>query len=148
MLRPILAILLSILVLNSCLQNSLTPEFSSSLKQVGKCAGNPLYKSLASTDSLFQYTFNKDLIIDFYVTGNCCPDSNRFECSSFHKEDSLIVYIKDIEENLCKCICKYKIHGEYKNITKDFITVKCIMKEKEGNRVLFIQSVKRNFSQS
>ncbi len=79
----------------------------------------------ADTDSCFSYNFDTTLKIDFCVTGNCCPDKNRFASSYKINSDTIFVTVKDIEENNCLCMCNYTIHLELKNLENDNYAFYC-----------------------
>ena len=96
------------------------------LVQMGGCqAGNPSKSS--TTDSCFTYTFNEQLIIDFCVTGNCCPDTNRFEMNYTAEDGIIAISVADTAENLCRCICPYIIHAEFSDLPENEYTVKIAM---------------------
>ncbi len=92
--------------------------------QIPGCNKNALSKT-ANPDSCFNYSFDKTLKIDFCVTGNCCPDKNRFASSYKIKSDTIFVTVKDIEENNCRCMCNYTIHLELKNLENDNYVFYC-----------------------
>ncbi len=83
--------------------------------QIPGCQNNLLTKS-SINDSCFNYTFNQILIVDFCVSANCCPNSNRFDLSDKISNDTLFVAVTDTAAQLCHCICDYKIHFEKYNL--------------------------------
>ena len=88
------------------------------LYQVNGCQGGGLSKSITG-DSCFDYQFDTDLILDFCVNANCCPDSNRFDLSYEIKHDTIEVAVKDTAADLCRCICSYIIHAEFYDLPED-----------------------------
>ncbi|MEE9464528.1 MAG: hypothetical protein V3W14_02990 [Candidatus Neomarinimicrobiota bacterium] len=78
-------------------------------------------------DSCFVYQFDNNLILDFCVTANCCPDSNRFEFSQEVRDDSIIIVVDDIAEDLCFCVCPYVIRAEFYDLPKDMYYVHVLM---------------------
>ena len=92
--------------------------------QIPGCNKNALSKT-ANPDSCFNYSFDKTLKIDFCVTGNCCPDSNRFISSYKLKSDTIFVTVKDTAANNCDCFCNYKFKLEFKNLKKDSYIFYC-----------------------
>lgn len=91
--------------------------------QVPGCAAGGLEKRAGTLmDSCFTYQFNADLFIEFCVSANCCPDTNRFQSSWRISSDTIFVDVKDIEANLCRCICPYKIHVELIDLPLDQYT--------------------------
>ncbi len=133
---------LAIVVLFSCKDEITYSEVNAKIIQDGKCRGSALSKSSA-TDSCFSYIFTNTLTIDFCVIGNCCPDSNRFTSSYSVTDSEIVIRIKDIAPNLCKCICKYIIHAEITELRNDRYTVKCIQKFTDHEEQLYIKTITR-----
>jgi hypothetical protein len=106
----------------SCTENISTKsedayiEFSS--YQISGCNSSPFSK-VSENDSCFDYSFDDTLKIDFCVTGNCCPDSQRFVSYYNIKSDTLFVSVVDTASRLCHCICNYKIHLELLGLTNE-----------------------------
>ena len=92
--------------------------------QSSKCIGGGSAK-VSGIDSLFAYSFKDSLVIDFSVTSNCCPDSNRFSVSTIAGTDTLAVVVADTAEHLCRCICTYMIHCSFGNLPEDRYVVRC-----------------------
>ncbi len=138
--RTFVFIISGILIFNSCGEET-SPEIQTVLYQIPGCKGNSLSKSFnAQIDSCFHYSFKEKLEIEFCVSGNCCPDENRFVTTSKILNDSITIAIKDTAENLCRCICNYIIHGEFESLPLDQYKVKCT--DGEG-KVLYNEIVKR-----
>lgn len=114
------------LAITSCSDNSADTlgEVTFEAYQVGGCCGNSLAKA-AYLDSCFSYSFDDILEIDFCLSGNCCPDSNRFITDYTISSDTIYIIATDIEENLCKCICPYQIHLEFTNLEYDKYVFRC-----------------------
>ena len=106
------------LLLFSCTTEPVITNHSFTSYQVPGCNRHTLSKS-TNPDSCFVYSFEDTLKIDFCVTGNCCPDSNRFTTNYKIKSDTIFVKVKDIEEHICRCMCNYTIHLEFNNLEKD-----------------------------
>ena len=102
-------------------QGPVTSSFQSS-----KCGGGGLLKTMAK-DSLFTYTFTDRLVIDFSLSGNCCPDSNRYSVSSVAGTDTIVIAVVDTAEHLCRCMCQYIIRSEFLNLPNDHYVVKCTL---------------------
>lgn len=117
------------LVLFSCkekateLQNS-DVAFSASSS---KCQLSLRLAKVSVLDSLFEYSFSDNLILDFSVRTNCCPDSNRFVITQYIGADTLNIIVTDTAQHLCRCNCPYFIHAEYKNLTGNQYVVRCIL---------------------
>ncbi len=134
--KPVLVIAvgLTALLCFSCKEKSANPETQapgSFSYESSKCMRGVLQKASVS-DSVFTYTFSDKLIIDFSVTANCCPDSNRFSVSSTTGIDTIVVAVVDTAQNLCKCICPYMIHAEFGNLPNDHYVVHCTIGNSQG----------------
>jgi hypothetical protein len=92
------------------------------LYQVNGCQGGELSKA-AIGDSSFTYQFDSDLILDFRVSANCCPDSNRFTLQQAIQNDSITITVLDTAANLCFCDCSYIIHAEFYDMPEDMYYV-------------------------
>ncbi|MFB0515088.1 MAG: hypothetical protein ACETWG_00605 [Candidatus Neomarinimicrobiota bacterium] len=106
---PVTILLAVILCEKSIEPEPLSEEFL--LYQVPGCQGN-LQKSTFE-DSCFNYQFEEDLILDFCVWGNCCPDSNRFVLFAEIRNDTLAITVLDTAGRGCWCLCNYTIHAEF-----------------------------------
>jgi len=133
---------LSTVVFFSCKDEITFSEVSANIFQDGKCRGSALSKSSAA-DSCFSYTFSNTLIIDFCVIGNCCPDSNRFTSSYSVTDSEIVIRIKDVAPNLCKCICKYMMHAEIAELRNDHYTIKCIQDFTDHDEQLYLKTITR-----
>jgi hypothetical protein len=92
--------------------------------QIPGCEREGLQK-IISDDGCFSYTFEQDLAIDFCVSANCCPDSNRFEVTYNVHQDSIIVAVADTAARLCRCFCDYVIHAEFYDLPGDRYVFYC-----------------------
>lgn len=110
----------------SCSDKSTGPENQQTalLYQIAGCQHGGLAKSSLS-DSCFSYQFQKDLVIDFCASANCCPDSNRFRLSYGIRNDTIAVVVADTAANLCYCICGYIIHAEFRDLPLDEYLFSC-----------------------
>ena len=70
-------------------------------------------------DKCFDYTFDEQLVIDFCLHSNCCPDSNRFMLHADIFADTIFVTAIDTAEHLCRCICSYQIEAGFSGLTQD-----------------------------
>ena len=131
-----------LLVGYSCIDDPLTSENGVTFQQIPGCQNNILNK-LTSGDLCFSYTFRQELDLQFCVSGNCCPDSNRYVLASKFAFDTLEIAVKDTAANLCKCICKYFIKARFEDLTKDRYIVKCVQEESIDKKVLYLQEVNR-----
>lgn len=131
-----------IIITYSCLDDPLTSQNTVILQQIPGCQKNKLDK-LSSGDSCFSYTFGKNLDLQFCVSGNCCPDSNRYVLSSKFSYDTLEIAVKDTADNLCKCLCVYFIKAQFENLMKDRYIIKCVQEDIIDNKVLYLQEVIR-----
>jgi hypothetical protein len=122
--------LISTILIMNCGRNPY-PEVVTFYSQSSKCLLNGLSKS-ADLDSVFTYLFDNNLLIDFSVTANCCPDSNRFSISQITGTDTIIISVADTAQNLCKCVCPYMIHVEFENLSKDHYVVRCRQSNSQG----------------
>jgi hypothetical protein len=134
-------IAISIITIN-CKDELVQTNYKADIYQVKGCKGSALGK-FGSADSCFKYSFSEKLILEFCVTGNCCPDSNRFELKSSIDKDTISIEIKDIAPNLCRCMCKYYIHAEFEFLSYNNYSVKCMMEENEIKKILYLTDVKR-----
>ena len=129
------------LIFLSCKNELVSSAVEVNIYQKGKCMGSGLSK--LTSDSCFSYSFKENLVIDFCVTGNCCPDSNRFITSNNISNDTIKIFIKDVAPNLCRCTCKYLIHGEFSNLTSKELVINCYQWDGAKQQILYIQRVKR-----
>jgi hypothetical protein len=127
-----------LLLCSSCTEKSTGPEDlapGSFSAQSSKCLATALSKT-ASADSIFTYTFTDQLVVDFSVHGNCCPDSNRFQVTHTESFDTLTIAVTDTARNLCRCICPYMIHAAYGALSNDNYMLRCVLKDMQGNEAL------------
>jgi len=127
--RPTLLSVLAVLVLAASFtcEKSTEPEpwgGEYTLFQVPGCQSDALAYSF-SEDSCFTYQFETDLLLDFCVTANCCPDTNRFVLSADVREDTIAIAVHDTAAHLCDCICLYFIHAEFYDLPLDHYVVAC-----------------------
>lgn len=132
-----------ILIGYSCNDSPLTSQTPLLLKQITGCQKYNLNKS-ASLDSCFSYTFKTELNIEFCVSGNCCPDSNRYLLSSKILGDTIEIAVRDTAANLCRCICNYLIQARFQDLNSNHYFIKCIQEESINTKVLYFKEVNRN----
>jgi len=94
-------------------------------------------------DSCFDYTFTDKLIVEFCVSGNCCPDSNRFIFQQVIIQDTINLTVTDIEERLCRCICNYILHSENTELPLNSYQYNIFLKESTGDTLIYSQRVYR-----
>ncbi|MDZ7304709.1 MAG: hypothetical protein ONB44_21485 [candidate division KSB1 bacterium] len=109
------------------------------LRQIPGCSGHGLTKA-AFADSCFSYKFTQDLVVDFCVSANCCPDSNRFQFAYEVRHDTIAVAVADTAANLCRCICDYVIHAEFSDLPRDRYMFLCYYQ----NKLRYNEIVKRS----
>ncbi len=118
---PFLFLLLIPFLLIFCSEKNITEtgdeEVVFSSHQISGCNKSGLRKT-DNTDSCFAYSFNDTLKLDFCVTGNCCPDSQRFLTDYKINSDTILVSVLDTAAHLCRCFCNYTIHVELSNLSK------------------------------
>jgi len=95
------------------------------LYQANGCQSGELSKA-AVGDSCFNYQFDADLILDFRVSANCCPDSNRFVLSTDIRSDTIAISVQDTAANLCLCTCNYIVHAEFYDMPEDMYYVNIV----------------------
>lgn len=88
------------------------------------CLAHGLAKGSA-LDSVFEYSFQQSLIVDFSAWSNCCPDSGRFSLSYAVRTDTIIVTVLDTAAHLCHCLCPYMLHVELADLPLDRYIVRC-----------------------
>lgn len=138
--RVILFITLLLIILKC--EGTLTESGKTgNLYQITGCK-NYLQKTTV-VDSCFNYSFNETLKIDFCVSGNCCPDSNRFLFTTKIYSDSIIITYADTAANLCRCICNYYIHAEFENLFNESYIVKCIRIDSLTSTTTYLQRIRR-----
>ena len=98
----------------------------------GKC-GQEFLKASDVQDSSFVYTFFDDLIIDFSVGGNCCPDSNRFYVNHNISNDTIYISVDDTAGHRCWCICNYHMYAQFKDLHGDHYVVICTLEGAYNN---------------
>ncbi|MBA4406369.1 hypothetical protein C0389_03755 [bacterium] len=131
-----------ILIGYSCNDDSLTSDNNVLLEQIAGCQNHKLNKSV-STDSCFTYTFRKELNLQFCISGNCCPDSNRYSLSSKILMDTIEIAVRDTARNLCRCICNYLINARFEGLNSDRYIIKCVREEFSVKEILYLKDVKR-----
>jgi hypothetical protein len=97
-------------------------------------AGKPAF-----ADSCFSWAFHGALILDFCVTANCCPDTNRFALTHTIVRDTLILEVADTTSDLCRCVCPYLLHSEFPYLEGDSYLILCLL---EGD-TLYTRRVSR-----
>jgi hypothetical protein len=94
--------------------------------ETSKCVTHGLAKGTETAlDSIFMYSFDQNLTMDFSVLANCCPDSGRFILNHVIKMDTILITVIDTAQNLCDCICTYMIHTQFTDLPLDQYIVRC-----------------------
>ena len=149
MVNPVKRALLAALAgarLVSCAEKSTNPGIPGGqgpLYQVPGCASKPLARTRVG-DSCFSYTFGKDLNVDFCLSGNCCPDSNRFALRYEVRHDTLLVVAADTAAPLCRCNCSYVIHGTFSDLPLDKYLFLCTREDYSSRLVHYSEYVYRS----
>ncbi len=102
-----------------------------SFRQVGGCISKVSSTSQVG-DSSFAYEFNDTLHVSFMLSGNCCPDSDRFAMSYDVRSDSLFVTATDTAARMCLCTCSYILQAKFANLPLDRYTFVCIRPDDTG----------------
>jgi hypothetical protein len=124
----------------SCSDQPTEPEHvKAQLYQISGCSGLGLTKA-AVDDSCFSYKFAQDLVVDFCVSANCCPDSLRFQFTHDIRHDTILVAVADTAANLCRCICNYVIHAEFTDLPRDRYVFCCYY----GEAMVYNEKVNRS----
>jgi len=76
------------------------------------------------------------------TTANCCPDSNRFSLSYGIRNDTITVVVVDTAAHLCRCICRYVIRGEFKDLPLDHYVFAC----NYDNKLVYLEHVYRRIA--
>lgn len=142
--KPVLLIL-SALLLATCTDKSSDPgslEPGASLRQIKGCFSLPSLAGFAYTDSCFSCQFGDTLSIEFCLSGNCCPDSNRFALAYQVRSDTILVAAADTAEHLCRCICNYHIRAEFTNLRLNHYLFVCTRSD-DGAKVYYAETVSR-----
>jgi hypothetical protein len=117
-------------------ENDPTPN----LYQVSGC----LNKSFDS-DSCFFYRFGRTLAVDFCVTGNCCPDHDRFVIQDSIYSDTVFVTLTDTAETLCRCYCVYNIHTDFHFLEGESYWFIVSQPDSSGMNILYSEKVIRSY---
>lgn len=146
--KLILSLTFLFLVINftSCYSDSSTNYDENGISfiayQAGSCRGSSALEK-PIIDSCFSYSFTNILKIDFCVSGNCCPDTNRFVITYELNSDTINVTVVDTAQHLCRCICNYKIHVEITGLSNNNYFFYCNYDEPEYKENL-IRSYAKN----
>ena len=138
-------LLLSALLLATCTDKSSgpgNPEPSASVRQINGCFQMPSLAGFVYTDSCFTYQFGDTLAIEFCLTGNCCPDSDRFSLVYEMKSDTIIMAATDTAQHLCRCICNYRIRAVFANLPLNSYVFVCTRSDDSG-KVYYAETVSR-----
>jgi hypothetical protein len=108
----------------ACSEKSTKPTTESLIYQDGRCRQGDTRAGYID-DSCFSSEFAQNLLIDFCVLANCCPDTNRFALGSLIKGDTIVLTAVDTAANLCKCECPYRIHAEFQSLPLSRYLVLC-----------------------
>jgi hypothetical protein len=118
-----LFVLLLSLIAFGCAAMSTGPATTTSVVfEVPGCRSSYPGNAPMSVDTCFSYQFHDQLNVDFCVSANCCPDSNRFSIDHTIKADTITVTIADTAASLCRCMCRHWIHAEFYVLGSDDYT--------------------------
>jgi hypothetical protein len=132
------ALLCLLLSLLACSESSTKPKVESLVYQVGRCDHNMILGSSA-VDSCFAATFAQDLVVDFCLSANCCPDTSRFALMSVIRNDTIVIMATDTAQNLCHCLCEYTVRAEFHNPPLARYVVMCSYRDS----LYFLMTVER-----
>ncbi len=133
-------------MLVTCSEKSTGPgnqEIRANLYQIKGCLSGLKLTQAGIADSCFGYQFGDTLSVEFCLTGNCCPDSNRFALTSELKGDTIFVAAMDTAEALCLCICNYRVHADFMNLPLSRYVFVCTRSDDSG-KVYYSETVSRN----
>ena len=118
-----LRVLLLMAPVFGCAEKSTGPASTATVVfEVPGCRPSYPGAALILVDSCFSYQFQDQLNVDFCVSGNCCPDSNRFSIDHMINADTITVTIADTAARLCRCMCRHWIHAEIHGLAADDYT--------------------------
>jgi hypothetical protein len=126
---------------SGCARSVSPDNVQSSIVQVPGCMSAQPGKASASSDSCLTYLFQNTLFIDFCATGNCCPDSNRFEIKHEIRGDTIAVTIADTTVALCRCMCKYILHAEFYDLPRDQYVFLCKRADASSSILMYSATV-------
>jgi hypothetical protein len=138
----VLAISALALLIPTCEESTDTHSPDVSAFQVPGCGGHLL--KVTATDSCFSYQFQDALVVDFCASANCCPDSNRFSFRHRISQDTIMVTIADAAASLCRCICNYVLHMEFRDLPGDNYVFFCTREDYSDRVVIYSERVHRN----
>jgi hypothetical protein len=111
----------------------LIPRFVA--QQVPGCSAS-LNKTVIG-DSCFSYQFHDALTMEFCMTGNCCPDSNRFSFRHSLIQDTILIVVSDTAAHLCRCTCNYLLRAEVNNLERDDYLVLCVREDYPSQYIFY-----------
>ena len=138
----VLAIGVLALLIPTCEQSTEMQSPDVRAFQVPGCGGHFL-KTTAS-DSCFSYQFHDALVVEFCMSANCCPDSNRFSFRHRISNDTIRVTIADTAAHLCHCICDYVLHMEFRDLPGESYVFYCMREDYSSQLVFYSERVHRN----
>ena len=136
----------AVIALYCCSQNSINsiPDSQSSVlvfEQIPGCLeGNPA-KTAARDAACFQYDFQQNLKLELCLPANCCPDSARFDYNCTVGSDTIYFTVQDTAQELCDCMCTYKIQTEISGLQRDVYIFKCFYKGLTAYDTLVYRSI-------
>jgi hypothetical protein len=131
--------------LMSCSHQSTNPgnqQAQGVIYQIRGCQ-SAFSKAAAASDSCFSYQFEKTLRLEFCLTGNCCPDSNRFRLSGKIRNDTIFVVAADTAAQRCRCVCTYKIRAEFNEVPLNHYVFYCTREDYSSRLVHYREHVYR-----
>jgi hypothetical protein len=137
-----LAIGVLALLIPTCEQSTEVPSPSVSAFQVPGCGSD--FLRVTVNDSCFSYQFHDALVVEFCMSANCCPDSNRFSFRHMVSHDTILVTVSDTAAHLCHCICNYVLHMEFRDLPGDNYVFFCTREDYSDRLVFYSERVHRN----
>jgi hypothetical protein len=140
-----LFVLLLALLVFGCAEKSTGPATTANVifEEPG-CRPSYANKALAFGDSCFSYQFQDLLVVDFCVSANCCPDSNRFSIDHMISADTITVTIADTAARLCRCMCRHWIHAAFYGLVSDNYTFVVYQRDSLALLPLYRVAIHRN----
>lgn len=135
---------LVVMVLCGCehVVNSTRTQPHGTLQQLSGCRSGE-WRAATSDDSCFAYQFAETLRVDFCLSGNCCPDQNRFKLAYEISADTIYVAVADTAAQLCRCVCTYVLRAEFAGLPRDHYVFCCVRNDYSGRLIHYIAHVYR-----
>jgi hypothetical protein len=139
----VLLFIVATLIQSDCSKSVIPENDQTLIVQIPGCKSRLLVKGSQSVDSCFTYQFHDALIVDFCASANCCPDTNRFLIRHEMRSDTISVTIADTAAALCRCVCTYLLHAEFRDLSGDRYVFVCKRQDDSSKAILYSANVGR-----